>query len=176
MGNKKNTFFNYIGITCYKYAPESFKAYAVLKFSNGNKNVPEYTQIKLTDEETSICGNVFCTSGRNKALTELKKIIRNKIKESKQYCTIGFLNINNNKQFHYIRSQYCNITNLTEKLRIYKEFKKYILDCDCKIESFKVAKLDGNYKPESVTTEYDYIDIKKPVLVKFKDNKNYILA
>lgn len=173
---KKKSIYNNIGMTCYKYAPESFKAYFVIGFSNGNKNIPLYEQIKLSHEETSKCGYAYACSGRQEALKELKKIIRHKIQNRKQYCTIGFLDLNNERQYYFIREHMVNINNLQDKLRIYKEFKNYMLSKDCKVEAFTTATLDGHYKPENVKTEYNYVNINRPVIVKFKESKNYVVA
>jgi hypothetical protein len=173
---KKKSFYDYIGMTCYKYAPESFKAYAVIGFSNGNKNIPLYKQIKLMPDEISICGNAFCCNGRKAALKEVKKIIRTKLKNRKQYCTIGFLDTENKKQFYFQRELSANIYDLDKKLYIYKEFKRYMLSKNCKIEAYTMATLDGHFQPENMETKYNYVDINKPVMVKFKESKNYVIA
>lgn len=176
MKQNKKSFWDYIAVSCYKYAPESFRAYAVLSFSNGNKNVPEYTKINLTSEETSKCGYAFACGGRKQALAELKKIIRQKINASKQYATIGFFSIDNPKQYYFTQHYTANKQRVSDMLHAYKAFKQYMLDIDCKIEAYTVATLDGHYKPENVEKKYDRIDINRPVIINLKSNKDYILA
>ena len=176
MKQNNKSFWDYIAMSCYKYAPESFKAFAVLSFSHGNKNIPEYTKINLTSEETSRCGYAFACGGRKQALAELKKIIRQKIKASKNYATIGFFSIDNPKQYHFTQHYTTDKHNINGMLRVYKAFKEYIVKNDCKLEAYTLATLDGHYKPETIEKKYDYIDINRPVIINLKANKNYILA
>jgi len=176
MKKNKKSFWDYIAITCYRYAPESFRAYAVLSFSNGNKNIPEYTQIKLDNEETSRCGNAFCCGGRKQAITELKKIIRQKIKQQKQLATIGFFDAEYPKQYYFTQQLRANKNNINDMLWAYKRFKNYVLENNCKFKAYTMAKLDGHYRPEETKIKYNYIDINRPLIVNFKIDKDYILA
>lgn len=174
MKNKKS-IYDYIGISCYKYAPESFKAYFVLSFSHGNRNIPEYTQINLTYDETSICGNAFCCKGKKEAITELKKIIRKHIKNSRQYMSIGFM-LKDSTQYIYTQQLKANKNNLQDQLSIFKEFKQYNIEHDCKYNDYSSATLNGNYKPENIENHYSIIDISKPIIINYKQDKNYVLA
>jgi hypothetical protein len=157
-----------IGMTCYKYAPESFKAYKIIGFSNGNKNIPEYEQIALSQEEISICGNAYACKGRSAALAELKRILRLRQKNSKQYITIGFFVEGSEKTYYYIKSLFANADSIQDKLYVYKKIKNIILAKHCLIETLTSVQLDGNYKPENIETHYDKIDLKRPVKLYFK--------
>lgn len=164
MKQNKKSFYDHISMTCFKYAPESFKA-----SYNGKP-------IQLEYDETSKCGYAFCCGGREKAITELKKIIRGKIKRNREYCTIGFYDAENKKQYHFTQQLKATFFNIADMLYIYKDFKRDIMARNCKIESYTQATLNGQFKPEHVETKYDIIDINKPLIIHFINEKRYILA
>lgn len=155
MANKRKSIYDYITISYYRYAPESFKVY----FNRA--------RINLNPEEINRCGRICCCKGMNEALEEVKRIIRNKVKNKKEFCTIGFRNLDNNSDYFYTKQLIANRNNLREKLRVYKEFKEYLLQKDCKIASVTTTKLGAGYKEESQKVEYSHVDINKPVIIIF---------
>ena len=156
---------NYLAIQCYKYAPEQFKAYRVVGFSHGNRNVPKYEQIKLDGYETSVCGNAYCTKGRSAAISELKKIMRKHSKRPDYYVTYGFMSKTYPSQYRFTKDIRAVPECIDDILRVYKEFKQFVLNNDCKFPSYTQAVLDGNYQATKIEDVYDEVDISKPVRI-----------
>lgn len=139
---------NYIAVSCYKYAPESFKAYIVLSFSHGNKNIPEYTEIKLTADEKSRCGYIFVTKGRKAAVDEIKRIIRKAEKQNARKITFGATLKSNKKAFVYFKYQEADADNITDKLQAYKHIKELFELKGWTDTRYEKATLNGQFKVE----------------------------
>ena len=139
---------NYIAVSCYKYATESFKAYIVLSFSHGNKNIPEYTEIKLTADEKSRCGYAYATKGRRAAVDEVKRIIRKAEKQSANKITFGATLKNHKRDFVYFQYEEAKADNISEKLMIYKRVKELFALKNWTHTYFEKATLNGNFEIE----------------------------
>lgn len=159
---------NYFALHCCRYAPEQFKAYRVVGFSNGNRNIPQYEEIFLNSSEKSACGNAFICKGRSFALAELKKILRTRDKKRKRLVTYGFFEEGSNKTFHFTQQLTASDNDIFAKLYAFKEFKDHLIKHDCIVETWSEAKLDGNYKPESVKETYTKVDLSRPKKIYFR--------
>lgn len=159
---------NYFAVSCYRYAPERFTACYVKEFSNGNKNIPCYTEINLTNEEKSACGNAFCTKGRLAAIAELKHIIRKRERKDKIYITYGSAHKNNSKLYSYTNTLLVPENNLTERLYAYKEWKKYCIANDWKLSNYKVEEIqfDPNDLSKKPTEKMLYDELVKDKFIK----------
>ena len=139
---------NYIGVYCYKYAPESFQAYIVLSFSHGNRNIPEYTEIKLTADEKSRCGYIYTTQGRRAAVDEVKRIIRKAEKQNVQKVTFGTTLKNNEKMFVYFQYEEAKADDISDKLKTYKHVKELFELRGWTNSRYEKATLNGQFKVE----------------------------
>ncbi|MEG0898387.1 MAG: hypothetical protein RSF40_01575 [Oscillospiraceae bacterium] len=159
---------SYLAVQCYRYTPEQFQAFRVVGFSNGNRNIPIYEKINLSDNDIRTCGYAYCTKGRDAAIAELKRVIRKMERQPKLYVTIGFRSKVYPKQYRFTQDIRCLPNDLKEKLRVYKEFKEFVLSQNCMFGDYTEATLDGHYKPTNIKTKYDELDITKPVMVWIK--------
>lgn len=127
---------DYLAVHCYKYAPEQFQAFRVTGFSNGNRNVPIYEKIALSYEDISICGNAYCTKGRDAAIAELKRVLRKMERKPVLYVTIGFKSKVYPRQYRFTQDLRCLPDDRDGKLHIYKEFKDFVLSKNCMFEEY----------------------------------------
>lgn len=137
---------DYLAVQCYRYAPEQFKAYRITGFSNGNKNIPLYEEIKLSYEETSRCGNAMICKGKDAAIAELKRILRARLKSQKQYYTIGFMSADG-RDYAFIRELRFEKHNKKDILHAYRELKQRLSEDNWQVKQSTSVKLDGHYKP-----------------------------
>lgn len=144
---------NYIKVSCYRYAPETFTASVYGK------------ELQLSIDEKSTLGMALICKGKKACIDEIKKIIRKRQKSS-QYVTIGFFDLNEEKVFHYTNDLIARRNDMSEKLSIYKAFKRYLISLNCKLPKYEVATLGAAYEVEDVEPHYSFVNIKKPVLLK----------
>jgi hypothetical protein len=143
-----------ISYSVYRYAPESFHV------SFCHKPLP------LTNQELHELGYISITKGETALLAELKRIIR---KQYKKHCdktiTIGFMDKDSKKDYHYTKQLYSNFYNLQETLYNFKAFKQFILSNNCKLKYSDKAELDGEGNIISHSEQCNVIDINKPIIV-----------
>lgn len=125
----------YFAVSCYRYAPESFKAFYVKEFKNGNKNIPCYTEITLNSSEKSVCGNAYICKGRSAAIAELKKIIRKREQKEKHRVTYGNVLENDQTKFVYTSSLFVNADSLENRLFAFKEWKRTVIEAGYKYQA-----------------------------------------
>ena len=130
MARKHDKLFKYGG---YRYAPEQWG------FSYNGKQINLDTDTKTTLAMLVISGK------RKEAEDELKRLLRKEEKQINDFVTFGFFGKNSNK--YYFTSQLsAHRNNLAEKLRIYKEWKRYIIeDKNGKLQPFVVT--SGYFTP-----------------------------
>lgn len=112
----------------YKYAPESFN------FTLNGKllNIP--AEIKGNLQYKAVCGK--CKEVED----ELKRYLRKEEKKPCDLVTFGFYAKDNKRDFYFTKQLTAHRSDLSEKLRIYKEWKHYIVDtCDCRLQPFVVT-------------------------------------
>jgi len=159
---------DYIKYTCsgYKHATESFRSYKVFIDQSGRGN-HSYIPLKLSKDQEWEIGYACMTKGKEAARALAKKYDRQRSKKPRQFITYGFLDANDKHRYHFTQQLRCLPDSpLTERHRIFKEFKDYLLRHDGKIKRYDQCKLDGHYRPEEVTEVYDTADISKPVIVR----------
>lgn len=147
----------YFAVSGYKYAPEQFKAYRVVGFSNGNRNIPLYDKIELTSEEISECGMAMITGGRNASIAKLKKILRNRdCVES--WITYGFRYVDHPTQFVYLRGPIARRGDLGSRLETYKRIVRQLSEQNWEHETFTSCELGANFKTENVQVHKEKIN------------------
>jgi len=155
----------YFAVSCYKYAPEQFRAYRVVGFSNGNRNVPLYEEIELTSEETSQCGYAMVTGGRSAGIAELKRILRKRERAAGK-ITYGFHFVDRPNEFVYLCGPIAIRDNLNSRLEVYKRVVKQLSEDDWEYETFKSCELGENFKTENVKVHKDKIDRRGLITLK----------
>lgn len=145
-----------IGYQGYKYSPESF-IFSV----NGNR-------FNLSDNLRSTCAMAIISGNEKKAEDIIKREYRQTLKKTK-YITIGFYKEGSKKDYFFTRQLYADKSSLSDKLRIYKEFKSYVLKQDCILNTVEVA--TGHFKPGVTDTPdieviKEKADINRPVVIK----------
>ena len=161
----------YLSMSCYRYAPESFQAFRVTGFKNGNRNIPIYDEIKLSFDERQELGNLRIGKGKDEALARLKHILRERVGKTEQRYKMGFFIRFSNREFVHLHGgltfkQY----DLAGMYKSYLELK-HAMDKDCwKIQTSKSVKLDGYYRPirETETEGFTFVDPERPVKLKIK--------
>lgn len=147
----------YFAVSCYKYAPEQFKAYRVVGFLNGNRNIPLYDEIELTPEETSQCGYAMVTSGRSAGIAELKKILR-KQDHTASRITYGFRYVDHPTQFVYLRGPIAMRDSLSSRLETYKRIVWQLAKQNWEHETLTSCELGANLKTENVKVHKEKIN------------------
>lgn len=167
---------DYLRISCYQYAPESFRAYLLTGYKGKYNNKPCYTEIPLTYNEKSLCGNVFACDGLNAAKAKLKHVIRKR--ESKDYIRVTYGSKDkNNKQYYYIKELAVRNDDLNARLYAYRLWKDYCIRHDWKIDCYEVEEMQidfdyPNKQPEK-RVMYNELAIGKFVKVYSKSNTIY---
>lgn len=163
---------NYFAVSCYRYAPESFTACFVKEFSNGNKNIPVYTKIKLNTDERSTCGNAYICKGRSAAIAELKKIIRKRERKEKSYCTYGNKYKDNPKQYAFTHYLECQADSLQSRLYAYKEWKHYCIKNNYEVSRYVIEEIQFDPEhPNRKATQREVkeqLDRNKPIKIHFR--------
>ncbi len=82
----------------------------------------------------------MCLLGKVKeAEDELKRLLRKEEKQQHDFVTFGFYG-KNSKEFYFTEQLQAHRTDQAEKLRIYKEWKRYIIeDCNGRLQPFTVT-------------------------------------
>ena len=82
----------------------------------------------------------MCLSGKVKeAEDELKRLLRKEEKQKHDYITFGFYG-KDSMEFYYTKQLLAHRNDFAEKLRIYKEWKRHIIeDCNGRLQPFTVT-------------------------------------
>lgn len=150
-------------------------------YNYGWRTAPEQWNFYLNgkrirlDHETRNKLACMCLLGKAKeAEDELKRLLRKEEKQKHDFVTFGFYG-KNSKDFYFTKQLKAHRTDQVEKLRIYKEWKRYIVDdCNERLQPFKVT--TGHITPygNAKATEEDtsvLIDTdKRGIVIKFVEN------
>lgn len=141
----------------YKYAPELFTFYV-----NGKVYAPRHS------EKAAKLGYLVITGKEKEARDEIKRDIRRSHKEP-QYLTIGFYQEGSKTRYFFTRQLYARRDDLTDKLRIYKEYKHFLESNNCIVNTYEVNA--GEVKPGNISAPKKQIieeraDVKRPLLIK----------
>lgn len=156
---------NYLGIYCYRYAPESFRAYFAKK------------EICLTAEERDECGTAYCTGGENAAVKALKRVIRKRERKEKLYVTYGNFYKNKLREYAFTQELATDGNDLRSRLYAYKTWKDYCQSRDwklstCIIEEGTVNPFDG--KNKAIQREIsEELDPCRKIKITFRTNTIY---
>ena len=146
----------------YKYAPETF--YISLLQTDGS--------YKRLDVDTSgyMWGYWLSIGEKEKAIAEVKHFLRNRNKMQKRLVTYGFFIKDSLTEYVYCNSpwSFAHEYNIAEKVALYKEYKKQLLESGCKHHTGTTATLNGKYEVESKEENYDEVDLTRPVKVYVK--------
>lgn len=111
----------------------------------------------------------LCISGKaTEAEDELKRIIRKRQKQNSKYATIGFYGIEHKQEYYFTKQLIAKKDNLHDMLRVYKEWKEYILNMNCQLPFCTTGKLDGNFNTIEKKTEYNTVDINRPLIINLR--------
>lgn len=146
----------------WKSAPEQWSFYYNKKYIPLNRD----TRNRLA---------CMCLSGKVKeAEDELKRLLRKEEKKPSDLVTFGFYG-KNSKDFYFTKQLIAHRSDLPEKLRIYKEWKRYIIEnCNGRLQPFTVT--TGYFTPygtEKAIEEDAGIEIdtkRRGIVIKFVEN------
>lgn len=145
-------------ISGYRYAPESAKITTIYG--------------KLSDEilrDTNIQTLAMCRNYKELE-KQVKIIVRKELKKEKYNgITYAFFQ-ENSTQFYYTKQLIADKNNIKDRLRVYKEWKNYIINNNYKLNPFNqhTVKLDGAGRIIEKEENFIKIDIKKCHTIKFK--------
>jgi hypothetical protein len=141
-------------------------------YNYGWRTAPEqwsfYHNGKLIELDSDIRNSLacLCLSGKTReAENELKRIIRKQQKTSNKYVTIGFYGVEHTKEYYFTKQLLARKDNLSDMLRIYKDWKEYILNLNCKLPFCTTGKLDGNFNTIEKHTEYNTVNINRGLII-----------
>ena len=141
----------------YKYAPETFNI-----FVNGKLYAGRHT------EEAAALANLIIQGKEKEAADMIKRNIRKGYKEP-EYITIGFYQEGSPSRYFFTRQLYARRDDLTDKLRIYKEYKHFLESNNCIVNTYEVNA--GEVKPGQISapkkqTFEERADVKRPLIIK----------
>lgn len=146
----------------YKAAPEQWRFYF------NEKYIP-------LDNDTRNSLACMCLAGKIKeAEDELKRLLRKEEKKSHDLITFGFYGKNSN-DFYYTKQLLVHRVDSQEKLRIYKEWKHYIVDtCEGCLQPFTVTTgyitPYGSEKAEEEDTSVEIDTNRHGVIIRIVEN------
>lgn len=141
----------------YKYAPETFNI-----FVNGKLYAGRHT------EEAAALANLIIQGKEKEAADRIKRNIRKGYKKP-EYITIGFYQEGSKSRYFFTRQLYARRDDLTDKLRIYKEYKQFLESNNCIVNTYEVNA--GEVKPGQISaptkqTIEERADVKRPLIIK----------
>lgn len=141
-------------------------------YSYGWRTAPEqwnfYHNEKLIKLDNDIRNSLacLCISGKvTEAENELKRIIRKSQTKSSKFATIGFYDTERKTEYYFTKQLLARKDNLQDMLRVYKEWKSYILNMGCQLPAYTEGKLDGNYNTIEKQTVYNNVDITRGLII-----------
>ena len=142
----------------YKYAPEQS-----VFFVDGKIYAPMYSQLAHD------LGYLVITGKAKEAEDMIKRDIRKKAKENRR-CTIGFFE-KGTKRYFYTSQLSADDNDLQDKLRVYKEWKRFIESKNCIMATHEIS--EGSFIPGQKTSSErhlteDIADLSRPVKIYFK--------
>ena len=148
-----------ISYSGYRYAPESFVFYV-----NNEVFAPRYSPLAHD------LAMIYITKGHKECMDQLKREYRKQLR-TRRRCLIGFY-IEGTKQFVYTQQLTAYNDDLMDKLRVYKEFKRFIEANNGIVSSYEVdagTVTPGSIeKPKTVVIEQK-ADLKRPVKIYLKE-------
>ncbi len=147
-----------IEISGYRYAPEQTR---IKVYGKPFANMDMRSQLAHDAGYLLICGK------EKEAFDLVKKEIR-KLFKKKNYVTIGFMEEGKNL-YHFTKQLMADNEDLGDKLRVFKEFKRFCQSQNCKLKTVQVTSFDvtpygtGNRKTEELISR---VDLNRPVKIK----------
>lgn len=148
-----------ISYAAHRYAPELFTRVRVY-------NKP----FALEHYQLQSLGYTFITKGHEACVAEIKRLYRASLRKRRR-CTIGFMLKDHKSEYCFTRDLSAFDDKLSDKLHIYKEFKRFMSEQGGKYAEYQSATLGADYKPEHVETHYQKVDMTRPVKIYFVDPK-----
>lgn len=153
--SKENRYFR-VGLG-YKYAPETF--YIQLLQRDGS--------YKKLDIDTSgyMWGYWLSIGEKEKAVAEVKKFFRKRIKMQKRLVTYGFYLKGSLTEYVYFRDEMACASeyDIAEKLFLYKSIKECWKESNSQHHTGTTATLNGKYEIDAVEEEYAEVDLSRPI-------------
>lgn len=143
----------------YQYAPETC-------FVTELQRDGTYKKLDI-DLSNSMCGYHLAIGKKEKALAEMKHLVRSNKKAKKRLATYGFYLKGSTYLYVYCTNtwMFAGQYDIAKKLEIYKTFKEYWLKRDCKYQMSMTAKLDGTYNVISTKNNFEEVDLSRPLKV-----------
>ena len=146
----------------YKYAPEQTTVWV-----NGKVFAKQYTEL------ASKIGNTVLTKGNKAAEDMIIRKVR-ELRKRRRKVTFGFFGINGSRQYYYTRQLEAYNDDFQEKLRIYKEWKRYCKERNCDLITHEIT--TGEFTPygmekKEVTQSSDVVDLKRPMKIRWKESE-----
>lgn len=145
----------------HKYAPEQS-----IFWVNGKEFAPMYSQLAHDLGYLVACGKA------KEAEDRIKREYRKGLRERRK-CTIGFFEQGTNR-FFYTSQLSAYDDDLQEKLRVYKEWKRYVESRDCRMSTNEIT--EGEFVPgqksktKTKVTE-DIADLSRPVKIYLRERR-----
>lgn len=144
--------------------------------------VPEYSPEQawfmvngkvIAERYSQTAHNLGCMviEGQGKeARDKIKRIVR-KNRLQRRRVTFGFFKANGSREYMFTHQLTAYDDDLQDKLRIYKEWKRYCLSRNCDLATHEIT--SGQLTPDGMTegtTEesHDIVDIKRPCKIKYR--------
>ena len=168
---------NYLRLYCYKYAPESFKAFFIKGYIQHKHYKEKITiEISLDYNERSECGNAYCCHGVKAAMDVLKRVLRKQERNEKHYVTYGNFYVDNPKQYAFTHDLEVP-DDLQHRLYAYKEWKDFLKRTNYIARTIRMQ--EGQFNPfennkavkETIIEEK--IDPNRRVKIHFRSNTIY---
>ena len=140
----------------YKYAPESFNF-----FVNGKLYAPCYTQ------EAAALAMLIIQGKEKEAADTIKRNIRKGYKKP-HYVTIGYFQEGSKSRYFFTRQLYADSNNLTDKLRIYKEYRHFLQSQNCIVNTYEVNAGEvapGKAAAATTTIIEEKADLNRPIII-----------
>lgn len=147
-----------------KWSPEQWDFYC-----NGKR-------INLNSDKRSLLAQLVIGGDEKEAYDRLKRIIRNEEKKDNVRITYAFFGKDSN-EFYYTEELLARRYNMDEKLRVYKEWKRYIQERGVNLCTYTVG--SGYLTPNGMTDETKEehsidIDLNRKAIIKIIYHNNVI--
>ena len=145
-----------ISYSGYKYAPESF-SFCV----NGKLYAAAHTP------EAAALANLIIQGKEKEARDKIKKALRADYKKP-EYITIGFYQEGSASRYFFTRQLYARRDDISDKLRIYKEYKQYIESRSGIVNTYEIKSgqfIPGKAAAPAATVIEEKADISRPIII-----------
>lgn len=147
-----------INYSVYQYAPEQSVFWV-----NGNVFAPMYSQLAHDLGYLVICGKK--KEAEDRIIREVRKERLNR-----RQVSFGFFKANGSKEYMFTRQLVAYDDDFKDKLRIYKEWKRYCKSKNCDLATHEIT--SGEFTPKGMKNtvaeeSHDVVDLTRPVKIRW---------